>query len=336
MAANRASRREGGNSGILGTELARSIRLLDRDKMSANEDRLYGDAVPHSFGLTHSPRLVTTSLPSSRIVVNRLKLGSAQLGLSPRIPPEDTHIVAIYMTPVEDHELLSRGRPFLRQGYAQGSIRIVNLTGEFSARIHSPHESVVFYMPQAALDDFTENSGLRPVRLLACEAGVLDATMHGLALTLLPAFERPAEAPQLFLDHIVLGACSHLTSRYGEPSRAALLRGGLSPRQLARAQAYIAAHHTENITLGDLARQANLSRSHFTRAFRQALGMAPYQWLLRYRIERAKGLMLHSDLSLERIALACGFSDQSHLTRIFKQTVAVSPGVWRRDRKGSS
>jgi len=39
-------------------------------------------------------------------------------------------------------------------------MRIVNLTGEFSARIGSPHETVVFYMPQAALDDFTEDSGL--------------------------------------------------------------------------------------------------------------------------------------------------------------------------------
>ncbi|MBV8890184.1 MAG: helix-turn-helix transcriptional regulator [Alphaproteobacteria bacterium] len=159
--------------------------------------------------------------------------------------------------------------------------------------------------------------------------------MQGLALTLLRAFEQPAEAPQLFLDHVILGACSHLTSRYGGASRAALARGGLSPRQVARAQAYIAAHHTENITLGDLAHQANLSRSHFTRGFRKALGMAPYPRLLRYRIERAKELMLHSDLSLERIALACGFSDQSHVTRIFKQTVAISPGAWRRDRKGS-
>ncbi|MBV8890185.1 MAG: hypothetical protein JO267_01405 [Alphaproteobacteria bacterium] len=83
--------------------------------MSTNDNRLYGDAIPHSFGLTQPPRLVTTSLRSSRIVVNRLRLGPEQFGLSPRIPPEDTHIVAIYLTPVPDHELLSRGRPFLNR-----------------------------------------------------------------------------------------------------------------------------------------------------------------------------------------------------------------------------
>jgi len=82
-------------------------------------------------------------------------------------------------------------------------MRIVNLTREFSARIGSPHETVVFYMPQAAIDDFTEDSGLRPVRSLVCEAGVPDATMQGLALALLPAFEQPAEVPQLLLDHVI-------------------------------------------------------------------------------------------------------------------------------------
>ncbi|MBV9859348.1 MAG: hypothetical protein JO038_04495 [Alphaproteobacteria bacterium] len=66
MAANRASRREGGG-GTLGTELARSAPLLDRDKTSTNDNRLYGDALPHSFGLTHPSRLVTvTTMPLLR------------------------------------------------------------------------------------------------------------------------------------------------------------------------------------------------------------------------------------------------------------------------------
>ena len=304
--------------------------------MTSDNARQYGDAIPHSFGLQRPPRLVTTPLRSSQVVVNRLSLGPHHSGVTPRIPAEDTYIVAIYTTPVEDHELLSRGKRFLRCGYMRGSMRIVNLTGEFSARIISPHESVVFYLPRAAIDVFTENAGLSMVRSLNCRPGLVDPTMHMLALALLPAFERPGEAPQLFIDHAVLAACSHLISRYGDTVQPAVTRGGLSPRQVARAQAYISAHYAENISLGDLALHAGLSRSHFTRAFRQTLGVAPYQWLLRFRFERAKAMMLNSDLALEQIAIASGFADQPHLTRIFKRMTKISPGAWRRDRRGCS
>lgn len=307
--------------------------LPGRELMTLERDRQYGDAVPHSFGLTGPPRLATKSFRGDQIVVNHLSIGLEQLGLTPRIPPEDTHIVAIYTTPVEDHELLSHGRTFLRRGYAQGSMRIVNLAGEFSAKVISPHESVAFYIPQAAVDAFTEESGLPSISSLSCKPGLVDPAMHALALALLPAFEQPGGVSQLFVDHLILAACSHLTSRYGDRVCTAVSRGGLSPRQVARAQAYITAHYAETITLGDLARHASLSRSHFTRAFRQTLGMAPYQWLLRYRFERAKAMMLNSDLTLEQVAIASGFADQSHLTRIFKRMTKTSPGVWRRDRR---
>jgi AraC family transcriptional regulator len=70
--------------------------------------------------------------------------------------------------------------------------------------------------------------------------------------------------------------------------------------------------------------------SHFSRAFRRTMGVAPHNWLLMRRVEVAKEKLRENRLSLSDVALACGFADQSHLTRVFARTVGVSPGAWRR------
>ncbi len=85
--------------------------------------------------------------------------------------------------------------------------------------------------------------------------------------------------------------------------------------------------------LADLAAACHLSARHFARAFAQSEGMPPHRWILRRRIEKAKELLAHSDLTLIQIALETSFATQSHFTRVFKQHVGVSPGAWRRERR---
>jgi transcriptional regulator GlxA family with amidase domain len=74
-----------------------------------------------------------------------------------------------------------------------------------------------------------------------------------------------------------------------------------------------------------------LSTSHFTRAFRASTGLAPFQWLAHRRVDTAKVLLRQRRVSLREIALACGFSDQSHFTRVFSRIVGTSPGTWQRN-----
>ncbi len=76
--------------------------------------------------------------------------------------------------------------------------------------------------------------------------------------------------------------------------------------------------------------ECGLSVSHFSRAFRRTAGAAPHHWLMTRRVEAAKEKLRDSRLSLLDVALACGFSDQSHLTRVFAGMVGLSPGAWRR------
>jgi AraC-like DNA-binding protein len=150
---------------------------------------------------------------------------------------------------------------------------------------------------------------------------------------MLPAFERPAEASRLFVEHVTLGVTAHAARVYGglrPPSVAGC--GGLAPRQLRRAQELIDACPSGDLSLAVLARECGLSTSHFARAFRVSTGLAPHQWLLRRRIERAREALATSDQSLADIATRCGFADQSHFTRLFTRLVGVPPGAWRRGR----
>jgi transcriptional regulator GlxA family with amidase domain len=106
-----------------------------------------------------------------------------------------------------------------------------------------------------------------------------------------------------------------------------------SPLDRSAAKETIRDHIDGNISLEQLADTVGLSRSHFAREFKKSTGLPPHRWLLVRRIERAQDLLLNSTLSIEQIASRCGFSDQSHLTRVFTSFLRVSPGEWRRCRR---
>lgn len=81
----------------------------------------------------------------------------------------------------------------------------------------------------------------------------------------------------------------------------------------------------ENITLDRLAGECEMSRFQLIRAFNRRIGVSPHQYQVHVRVRRAKYL-LRRGLPLKDVAAQCGFSDQSHFTRLFKKHVGVTPG----------
>ena len=107
------------------------------------------------------------------------------------------------------------------------------------------------------------------------------------------------------------------------------IRGGLPPRVMRRVREFIEAHLTENISIQALATVAGLSKYHFARAFKRSEGMAPHEYLVQCRLRRAQHLLATTDLPLSEVALASGFSDQSHCARRFREHIGVTPGSYR-------
>src|SRR5258708_13943417 len=106
----------------------------------------------------------------------------------------------------------------------------------------------------------------------------------------------------------------------------------LTPRQLRRAMDFMRAHLSGNISLEQLASVCDLSVNYFARAFKKCTGVPPHRWLVEMRLEKAKDLLLNTNTRLAEVAVACGFADQSHLTKTFVPATANTPGPGRRER----
>ena len=85
-----------------------------------------------------------------------------------------------------------------------------------------------------------------------------------------------------------------------------------------------------DLSLQVLANESGYSRVHFVRMFRAATGHSPHNYLLNLRLERARELLKNRSLSLIDIALDCGFSSHSHMSRLFHKSVGVTPSTYRR------
>jgi AraC family transcriptional regulator len=109
--------------------------------------------------------------------------------------------------------------------------------------------------------------------------------------------------------------------------------GGLAPYQLRRVTDYIGDRLTDELSLQELSGLVGLSAHHFCRVFKQSTGLPPHRWQIRQRVEKAKALMLDTDLSLAEIANAAGFADQSHFTTVFRKATGVPPHAWRRNTR---
>ena len=107
-------------------------------------------------------------------------------------------------------------------------------------------------------------------------------------------------------------------------------QGALSRREVARLEEFIDAHLDRPITLDDMARLLGMGVWTFNRRLKRTLGRSAYAFVIEKRLERAKQLLRNRDLALKEIAAYCGFSDQAHMTRMFRAKLGVAPGQFRK------
>jgi AraC family transcriptional regulator len=107
-------------------------------------------------------------------------------------------------------------------------------------------------------------------------------------------------------------------------------RGRLIAWQARKVRDYIDSHITGPILVSDLCALVRLSEAHFSRSFKRAFGQTPHAFVLRRRLEFAAQFMLQTDAPLCDIALRCGFADQAHLSKQFRQANGLNSSAWRR------
>lgn len=215
--------------------------------------------------------------------------------------------------------------------FTENSIYIRDLSENYKADLSSNFDFLLFELPTASLVKFAEEAELPGVSSLAAQAASKDIVLANLARALIPALERPEEASTLFVDQMTTAIGTYLVQRYGGRAPVATSRTRVLSRAHENLAKSIFSDNLEgDISISDVAEACNLSRGYFIRAFRETTGMTPYQWLLGERINRARELLRASNAPLAEIAIACGFADQSHFTRVFSSIVGTTPGTWRR------
>lgn len=141
-----------------------------------------------------------------------------------------------------------------------------------------------------------------------------------------------SEAPDLYVAPIINWLVRHvLRSTYqGRLKEAPQTLEAVTDRRLARTIDFMIAHLSDDISLDTLAKEAGISRFHFSRLFREATGLSPYRMLTRLRMETAHDMIQRSDAPLIAVAAACGYNRLSYFSAVFEHHFAVRPNDIRR------
>ena len=103
----------------------------------------------------------------------------------------------------------------------------------------------------------------------------------------------------------------------------------LPKAKLKRAIEHIREHLGENLRTLDVAVYLGISQYHFSRLFKQSMGMTVHAYLIEQRIHKAMQLLRETELSILVISEQCGFANPSHLARCFRKRIGISPRQYR-------
>jgi AraC-like DNA-binding protein len=185
----------------------------------------------------------------------------------------------------------------------------------------------MFYLDAGMLQDVASRVADRPHLYPFFQTGVIADLPLARQLRQLHIQLEEANAPLLEQQSVLLEVLARLIIRHADdppPMR----QVGREPCAVTQVKSYIESHYAEDISLDSLSQLTHLSRYHLIRVFRGAVGMPPHAYLRQVRVGRAKELLACGQ-PIADVAIATGFTDQSHLTRWFKRLWGFTPGQYR-------
>lgn len=187
--------------------------------------------------------------------------------------------------------------------------------------------SVISICP-TLLNQTTQELIQREVELIP-QLAIDDPVIQQLALALKMEIQTGCLSGRLYGESLGTALAARLVQNYAV-SKPEFKANGLSQSQLARVVDYMQANLAQDLSILDLATLTHMSESHFSRSFKQSTGISPYQYLMKQRVERAEQLLKQQKVPIKDIALDCGFSNQTHLTRVFRKMTGIPPKAYRK------
>jgi len=226
--------------------------------------------------------------------------------------------------------------------YARGNVEVFPAGRRMEQVMGEVSEDVNVLLEEGFVVRVAAEVGADPDRLeILNRFKARDPQIERIMLSFLTELEADGLGGGLYAEALANALAVHLLrehSSLGEKAKRELAReaakgAGLSSRQLRRTLDYIGDNLSGRLSLAELAAQANLSPYHFSRLFRESTGLSPHQYVIRERVERAKGLLLRGEQSVAAVARKVGFADQGHLSRHTKRLLGATPSEILREAR---
>jgi AraC family transcriptional regulator len=174
-------------------------------------------------------------------------------------------------------------------------------------------------------------------RVLGDDAGPFDLREYSGRSPIEPGFTARIEAfclapdafPIAYGEALASIVVSDLFAAFGGKPNPLPSIAGLGTSRFMRVLDFIEEHLERDIGVVELASVAGLSVTHFAHAFKDELGLAPYRYIVRRRIERSKRLLRTTDETIAAVAARSGFPSQSGFSRMFTRDVGAPPSAYR-------
>ena len=220
---------------------------------------------------------------------------------------------------------------------ARGCVSLLTHAAKSHWRWGEDIEVTHVYLSPATMAEVAADAYDRPIKEVELRDVLRadDPVLVGIASSLAQESRAAGLGGRLYVESLRNHACVHILRHYAnvifrEPNRS----DGLSHAQCGLLNRYLDENLERNISLAELAGVVQLSVFHFTRKFRAEFGCPPHAYVMRKRIERAKAQLARRNVPIKVVAANSGFSDQSHMTRLFQRLLGVTPAEYRRTTTG--
>jgi AraC family transcriptional regulator len=163
---------------------------------------------------------------------------------------------------------------------------------------------------------------------VAPQFAIRDLVLERIAHQLLKEISEPGPASQLFTEQLAEELAAHLIRAYSNIPPREGRSHSIAPSKLRRAEEFMMSNLHGELPLSDIASAAGMSVFHFAKAFKQATGQAPHQYLTARRLLQARALLHDKRLPIARVAGLVGLS-HSHFTAVFGRLMGMTPRKFR-------
>ena len=162
--------------------------------------------------------------------------------------------------------------------------------------------------------------------------GVVDEVLAGIGQSLIGILTDRYAYNEELANRLIRAFVFALAQRHGYPA-AACIKGGIAPAQLKHLLAWLEINLHGSLSGRAMAARVGLSAAHFSREFKRSTGRTPWEYVVDLRLEGARRL-LEAGGPVSEAALHFGFSDQSHLSRLFKLKYGETPSSFVKTHRG--